>query len=69
MDNAAFGDPEENQWHQEAARILRAAAKRIEQGDDEFQLRDENGNLVGHLSTNSLRNSTKSTQSTTGAHT
>ena len=45
MDNAAF----EPNWNEEAARILRDAAKKIEQGQDGFGLRDINGNKVGQL--------------------
>jgi CBS domain-containing protein len=46
MDNAAFeDDPLE-----EVARILRAVADRIESGNDEGPVRDENGNTVGRFS-------------------
>ena len=46
MDNAAF----EGDWSFEAARILRNYVDRLdEQGRDEaFNLRDVNGNTVGH---------------------
>lgn len=44
--NAAFGDSDEER-NAELARILRAAACRVENGDTEFTLRDFNGNRVG----------------------
>lgn len=45
-DNAAFGD-DETDARAEAARIIREAAKAIEQGSDGGRLRDSNGNTVG----------------------
>ena len=45
MDNAAFADyPME-----EAARILRNAADKMEAGAQEFSLRDINGNTIGRV--------------------
>ena len=43
-ENAAF---EGSAWHDETARILRAAAKRIECGAKAFAIIDVNGNTVG----------------------
>lgn len=45
-DNAAFGDTEEERG-EEAARLLRMAASRIERGSRSGSLRDANGNTVG----------------------
>jgi len=47
MDNAAFDEEGGDGWHYEAARILRDAADKIENGESEGNLRDFNGNLVG----------------------
>jgi hypothetical protein len=46
--NAAFDD---GNREAEVARILRAAADRIEAGAEDFSLRDFNGNTVGHVTT------------------
>lgn len=46
MDNAAFDT--DSVRHDEAARILRAAADRIEAGAWTHDLLDTNGNTVGH---------------------
>ena len=43
--NAAFADGNEAA---ELARILREAARKIENGHTEFKLRDYNGNRVGY---------------------
>lgn len=48
MDNAAFEDGE---GHDEAARILREAADKIEAGAWAFPLLDCNGNKVGKVET------------------
>lgn len=45
-DNEAFSEDA----HAEVARILREAAKKIENCEDEIQLRDVNGNKVGFAS-------------------
>ena len=44
-ENSAFGDGAD--WRNEAARILRGLASRIESGDSPILLRDVNGNDVG----------------------
>lgn len=49
MDNAAFGDGEDGTKHDEAARILRIAADKIESGAWAFGLLDINGNKVGQV--------------------
>lgn len=49
MENDAFGEPDQEQWHDEASRILKAAAQRVENGADSFSLFDVNGNKVGSL--------------------
>ncbi len=46
-DNAAFEDEPAT----EIGRILREAAKRVEDGNIDFPLRDINGNTVGHAKT------------------
>lgn len=46
FDNAAF----EQDWRDEAVRILRKAAKDIENGKDDGPLKDNNGNTVGSFS-------------------
>ena len=43
INNDAFGDDP----RQELARLLRFAAKKVEDGADTFMLRDINGNTVG----------------------
>ena len=45
FDNSAF----EQDWRTETARILRKAAKDIEDGKDEGPLKDHNGNTVGRF--------------------
>ena len=51
-DNAAFGTEDEPQERRdEIARILRAAANKIENGYDKCGLRDGNGNIVGKFDT------------------
>ena len=45
FDNSAF----EQDWRTETARILRKAAKDIEDGEDSKVLKDTNGNTVGRF--------------------
>lgn len=44
--NAAFGEDEDS-CRTELARIINAAADRIENGAEDFRLHDDNGNRVG----------------------
>lgn len=44
-DNAAFSDG----WEIEAARILREVADKVERGHTAANVRDYNGNTIGHF--------------------
>lgn len=49
--NAAFDNDGDGDYDAEVARIFREAADRLERGEQDFTLRDINGNKVGSVTT------------------
>lgn len=50
--NAAFDNEGDGNWESEVARILQVASERLQNGEQDFTLRDINGNKVGFVTTN-----------------